>query len=61
MEAKHLAEKESSQRQFDDYKVALLTKEQEVEKAHKAKLEEARIDVLELKAAFDMRIIEFKK
>ena len=61
LETKHLAEKEASQRQFDDYKVALLTKEQAVEKEHKAKLEEARIDVLELKAAFDRRIIEFKK
>ena len=61
LEAEHIAEREASQQEFKDYKVALLTKEQTLEGVHKTRVSEMRTEVADLKKGFDNRVMEFKQ
>ena len=61
LEQEHIAEREASQQQFKDYKVALLQKEQALEQEHRNKVAEMKTEVADLKKGFDTRVLEFKK
>ena len=56
LEAEHVAEREASQKQFQDYKVQLLTKEQALEQEHKSRVSEMKTEVADLKKGFDNRV-----
>lgn len=61
LEEKHTIEKKESQRQFDDYKLRVREKEQQVEKDYQQKVGGFKLEVLDMKKKFDSRIDEFRK
>lgn len=56
-----MAEKDQSQSEFKEYKAALMKKEVQLEREHKQKIADYKTEVMDLKAGFDARVLEFKK
>lgn len=50
-----------SQVEFKAYKQAVLDRERKVDEEHQRKITELKTQVMDIKAGFDNRVIEFKK
>lgn len=61
MEATHLKEKSESQDAFKSYKAQIEQKEKQIEETHRKKLDDMKLEVMDLKKGFDNRCQEFKK
>ena len=61
MEATHLKEKSESQDAFKSYKSQIEQKEKQMEETHRKKLDDMKLEVMDLKKGFDNRCQEFKK
>jgi hypothetical protein len=61
LEKQHIEEREASQEDFKNYKVMLIKKEQELEEKHKAKVNEMKTEVMDIRKGFEERVKEFKK